>query len=304
MTSQSSTLPRGDGYALSKPQPKAVGVSTKVRAAQRKAAAMKWLRRAHLYSGLLLLPWVLIYGISGFLFNHGSSSSSAQLVPIPADQLQHLAGQDEDLGSRLLAAIDRKPADAEATVAGSWSFDFHDPDQDKDYRLSLPVDGSDGRLSERRRRSSRSLTYERDTFATEREQAQKVARATLASISMLSENLRVTSGPSLRISSGKSRWSTTLTRDRVTESTASDFDFSRLMRRLHVTHGYSRSDWARIAWAVIVDIMAFAMVLWAISGFAMWWQKKSLRTPGAVTLFAAFTGSAVLVIALQGLFTS
>jgi hypothetical protein len=265
---------------------------------------MRWLRRTHLYSGLLLLPWVLVYGISGFFFNHGGSASSTQIVPIPADQIDQLTPYNEQLGDRLLAAIDQKPSEAQATVTGSWTFDFHDSKEGKDYRLSLPIDESVARLSERRRRSSRSSTYARDTFATERDQAQEVARATLASMAMQPENLRVTSGPSLRVSSGDRRWSTTLTRDRVTESTASAFDFNRLMRRLHVTHGYGRSDWARIAWAVIVDVMAFAMVLWAISGIAMWWQKKSLRTSGAVTLIAAFTGSAVLIIALQGLFNS
>ena len=33
---------------------------------------MKFIRRAHLYAGLVLLPWVLFFGTSGFLFNHKS----------------------------------------------------------------------------------------------------------------------------------------------------------------------------------------------------------------------------------------
>lgn len=32
--------------------------------------AIHLLRRGHLYAGLLLLPWVFLYGITGFLFNH------------------------------------------------------------------------------------------------------------------------------------------------------------------------------------------------------------------------------------------
>ena len=40
------------------------------------------MRRVHLYSGLALLPWVLVYGISGFLFNHGGSSATAQRLPV------------------------------------------------------------------------------------------------------------------------------------------------------------------------------------------------------------------------------
>ncbi len=33
------------------------------------------LRRAHLYAGLLMLPWVLLYGVTAFLFNHPSAFS-------------------------------------------------------------------------------------------------------------------------------------------------------------------------------------------------------------------------------------
>jgi hypothetical protein len=29
-----------------------------------------WLRRAHLYFGLMLFPWAVLYGITGYLFNH------------------------------------------------------------------------------------------------------------------------------------------------------------------------------------------------------------------------------------------
>src|SRR5262245_21617562 len=32
--------------------------------------AMHWVRRLHLFSGLIMLPWVLLYGVTAFLFNH------------------------------------------------------------------------------------------------------------------------------------------------------------------------------------------------------------------------------------------
>ena len=37
-----------------------------------KAHLMKQLRRAHMYAGLFMTPWVLLYGLSGFAFNHSS----------------------------------------------------------------------------------------------------------------------------------------------------------------------------------------------------------------------------------------
>jgi hypothetical protein len=32
--------------------------------------ALKWLRRLHLYLGLFLFPWAVLYGVTAFLFNH------------------------------------------------------------------------------------------------------------------------------------------------------------------------------------------------------------------------------------------
>ena len=33
-------------------------------------ALMRVVRRAHLFAGLLMLPWVVLYGVTAFLFNH------------------------------------------------------------------------------------------------------------------------------------------------------------------------------------------------------------------------------------------
>ncbi|HEY0985196.1 MAG TPA: hypothetical protein VGE80_23885, partial [Schlesneria sp.] len=30
------------------------------------------IRRGHLYAGLLLIPWVILFGVTGFLFNHST----------------------------------------------------------------------------------------------------------------------------------------------------------------------------------------------------------------------------------------
>lgn len=36
---------------------------------------LHWIRRGHLYSGLFLFPWAILYGITGFLFNHPTAFS-------------------------------------------------------------------------------------------------------------------------------------------------------------------------------------------------------------------------------------
>lgn len=36
---------------------------------------MHWIRRLHLYLGLFLFPWAVLYGVTGFLFNHPTAFS-------------------------------------------------------------------------------------------------------------------------------------------------------------------------------------------------------------------------------------
>ena len=289
------------------PPAPAKSVKGAARGPQRKAALMRWLRRVHLYSGLLLLPWVLVYGVSGFLFNHGGSSSPTREVPIPPEHRPGLLASAPELGGRLLEALDQEAPDGlTAELSGAWTFDFHAAEGDRSYRLTVPLDGTSGRLVERATRASTSSSIPRDTFGPERAGAERTATAALAAIGVAPERLRVVGGPSLRLSDGERRWSASLTRDRVSESggAGGSFDLGQLMRRLHVTHGYRRSDWPRLIWAAIVDVMAFAMVMWAFSGIAMWWQKKSLRTSGTVTLAIAFVGAVALIASLQALFAS
>src|SRR5687767_5465961 len=53
------------------------------------ATATRWLRRLHLWSGIALVPFVLVYGISAFLFNHAGAPAAPERtlppVPVPVD---------------------------------------------------------------------------------------------------------------------------------------------------------------------------------------------------------------------------
>src|SRR6516225_9073547 len=41
--------------------------------------ALKLVRRAHLFAGLFMTPWVFLYGITGFLFNHPGAFSDREV---------------------------------------------------------------------------------------------------------------------------------------------------------------------------------------------------------------------------------
>ena len=58
---------------------------------------LQFMRRGHLYLGLFLLPWALLYGVTGFLFNHPAVFPES---PIAYFDLQDLEGTElEDLPS-------------------------------------------------------------------------------------------------------------------------------------------------------------------------------------------------------------
>ena len=54
---------------------------------------MKWVRRTHMYTGLVLLPWVLMFGASGVLFNHPTWLSPSDVVyQESGEKLRELTG--------------------------------------------------------------------------------------------------------------------------------------------------------------------------------------------------------------------
>jgi hypothetical protein len=63
---------------------------------------------------------------------------------------------------------------------------------------------------------------------------------------------------------------------------------SGFITRLHKARGYPNNSEFTIRWwwALVVDATAFLMLLWGLSGLAMWWQMKGQRKWGAITLAA------------------
>ena len=53
----------------------------------RRVRVTRVLRRVHMYAGLLMLPWVLLFGLSGILFNHPNLGEEVVGRPVPADEL-------------------------------------------------------------------------------------------------------------------------------------------------------------------------------------------------------------------------
>ncbi len=82
------------------------------------------LRRGHLYAGLMMLPWVFLYGVTGLLFNHPTWFSDQTVIPF---------GKAETTGTPL----EQVPTPAE--IAGQVVAALNDRGEGG-YRLSSPQD--------------------------------------------------------------------------------------------------------------------------------------------------------------------
>ncbi|MEM8681181.1 MAG: hypothetical protein AAGF97_17680 [Planctomycetota bacterium] len=81
-----------------------------------------FIRRVHLYSGLFMLPWVLLYGSTALLFNHPTvfSGSSTEIIPFgPA-----LADSSESSPASLAAEVVRNARDIVSTLEDVQSIEL------------------------------------------------------------------------------------------------------------------------------------------------------------------------------------
>lgn len=89
---------------------------------------MRLIRRLHLYTGLFLVPWILLYAVSALLFNHpeiGSKQklvrfSSAALASTPMSKPVPLA----DVASSVVAQLNDRNADSRLALKTQSAIDY------------------------------------------------------------------------------------------------------------------------------------------------------------------------------------
>ncbi len=65
-----------------------------------------------------------------------------------------------------------------------------------------------------------------------------------------------------------------------------NFGMSFFLEMLHRRRGFQQSFFANDLWAVVVDGVILAILLWAATGLWMWWSMIRTRKPGAWCLVA------------------
>lgn len=75
-------------------------------------------------------------------------------------------------------------------------------------------------------------------------------------------------------------------------------NWDQIILRLHFRGGFVQPGFWNFLWAVIVDIVCLAILLWIVSGLIMWWKLKKHRLWGAITIGAGFISFILLLLVI------
>jgi len=193
------------------------------------------LRWTHSYTGLFLLPWMLVYGVSAFCLNHNQWLIEKLKVTPPHWET--------------LRRVDFTPNDA---------FPQEPVQQAQAILKMLGLDGAHNIMGQPNRN-------------------QMVIN-------------RVCGTGNYRITWEKPR-------SEILVEKQESFSLYRLMHFLHFRGGYIQPYFVNIAWAIIVDVVAISMWLWAFSGVYLWWRKSRKLLLGWACLIVgvlSFVGLTIL----------
>lgn len=265
-----------------------------------------------MYAGLFLAPWVLMYGASGFIFNHFSwfadeDTNQSRWTPGPSAAIE---GLDADaLAIKVVTALNRAAGDGDTPTEWAMSspsrpqfqgdVTLHGEDEHgASVDLVLDPDREHGRTFHGPPpiRANAIALESNESALLHDAQVQIVAAATAVEAELSGVRFDDMSFPALALQLehyGKRQdASYDLRSGQLTLTappTARSLKPSEFLTSLHTSYGYPDNAHAanvRTVRAMFVDAMACLMCFWALSGVAMWWQLKSQRRPGLMVIAA------------------
>lgn len=281
----------------------------------------KLVRRIHMYAGLVMLPWLLFFGVSGLLFNHPNVGEDVRAERVPSADLKSLSPwQPHAVAEQVLKSLNaqaglRSPGpyhlddSIEPTLAGSTVLSARAGD--RAYMLLVDLAHARGLLVTRMARprsadaSFPHLKLDVPGYAlseVERSAEQLLrSRGKLANSSL---QLHPKIGPELRFAATDARgtrWHLTFD-PRSGELSGRKADafpnvgLSIILAKMHTTHHFPLNMGALWLWALFEDLLGLSMVVWSITGMIMWWKMRPTRIIGLISIAAAL-GIAAFVMA-------
>lgn len=275
----------------------------------RAGRVLRIVRRVHMYLGLLMCPWVLFFGLSGMLFNHPQIGRDGVGERLAAERLQRLTDiQPWDaaaIAERVVTRVNQQTPgyrldEAHAPSFHGWPLLATQAKNGDKHVLILNLEQGAGIHA----RHPARRTEPAAPFASEIE-VNASMQLIEAQVSGLSKGLALdVVGPfkrhpkvapevrfRLRDPSGV-LWNASydMGAERLTgrpSDAPSPLFFVELLERLHKQHHFPINGGPELFWALVADLTGFTLILWALSGIAMWWQMKATRFFGVLALSAA-----------------
>ena len=318
---------------------------------------LQWIRRVHLYLGLFLFPWAVLYGFTGFLFNHPQVMSEQSVESFsrevwkgtPMDATANLSESAHQIVNAIQSHHSKSGSSLKLVESEPvrYASDFAIANirtPSEDFSISIAVSGEGGTIrritttksevaeaefpwavgkAEKPRKGSRSMS--RGSERTSGQNDKLVVEDSLvdhlqASIPNLarirdlpSGELSINSVPDLTfvVESQGQRWKTSYNALKGTvtgklfDAPEKALSWRRYLTKLHTAKGYpSSSMGSKWFWAIGVDLMAFVMIYWGMSGLLMWWQIKSTRKLGAVFLLFSAIAATTLAVGMHGVISA
>jgi hypothetical protein len=278
---------------------------------------LKWVRRAHMYTGLFMAPWVLMYGLSGFVFNHVGWFGGNQRAHFGGGEYA-AAGLDDAVSRERWAAaivdeLNSKLGEGAARLAlvGDVAPEFNGfatlpaTDRSSGAAATLFVDFDDrGGFVQKRTGAPaavptdvpRAVTPVLDAKAVENLTAQFSGLALKADPAISGYAFGAPVIPDMMFRCN-------LRTGAVTMRPARSMEPAVFLMRLHMAHHYPKTFGWWMLWAVIVDFAALLLCFWAVTGIVMWIQMKNVRYSGAFMVVLALLATATVGVAMHAIIT-
>lgn len=265
----------------------------------------------HLYCGLALVPWVLLYAVSGMLFNHPDWSAPGR------GPTRFTLSELEAVGSAEVLDAQAAALAVAAALGDGVELEASPPPRLRSRLHAKRTDGSDElwlRFPSRRGSwGTRIETTPRvpatlgdighvDVPNHDAAAWQSFADAVASRVEGAPATTELDRAPTLRFHAriDGETWEVDYdpkSGDVSFEAVADrEVRLPRLLARLHMTHVYP--DTLGVAWlhALIVDLTALCLVMWCLTGLFMWWQMRKVRVIGWVVIASGLVLTLALLI--------
>jgi hypothetical protein len=259
----------------------------------------RFLRRSHLYLGLFMVPWVILFGVTAISFNHPGTFRSLKGRLVPPGEFQKLSGftpwDEEKLASAVVSELTKRGHVMELEPGTSqfrgWAL-FARKGETHNHMVIVGLDRGIGFLSSRPHPpESTHPPFENETVTLEGHNSAALAtqleplhaKLGISEASPLKPHPEV--HPELRFvakDSAGTRWNvvhdlTTGKLDARPSGEPRKAATIELFEALHTQHHFPPTFGPTTVWALFSDLMAATLLFWGASGMVMAWQLRKLR---------------------------